>query len=171
GVGDGLGHIELLRPRFISAHPPGNDAVRTQYAGNRHDSSERGEPETKVPGQATGGFRPRLASPYHTCSRRGAKRRMERGMQSIRLAHISDIHVGARSRWRADDWFNKRLFAWLNLRLLGRGRRFRHTDTVLTALVEELQQRRPDRVVFSGDATALGFEEEIARAATLLGLH
>src|SRR4051812_44033491 len=78
---------------------------------------------------------------YHTCSRRGAKRRMERDMQSIRLAHISDIHVSARSRWRADDWFNKRLVAWLNLRLLGRGRRFRHTDAVLTALVEELQER------------------------------
>jgi 3',5'-cyclic AMP phosphodiesterase CpdA len=92
-------------------------------------------------------------------------------MQSIRLAHISDIHVSARSRWRADDWFNKRLFAWLNLRLLGRARRFRHADTVLTALVEELHARRPDRVIFSGDATALGFEEEVARAAGLLGLH
>ncbi len=92
-------------------------------------------------------------------------------MESIRLAHISDIHVSARSRWRADDWLNKRLVAWLNLRLLGRGRRFRHTDTVLAALVEELQLRRPDRVVFSGDATALGFEEEIARAAGMLALQ
>src|SRR5258708_914195 len=96
---------------------------------------------------------------------------MERDMESIRLAHISDIHVSARSRWRADDWLNKRLIAWLNLRLLGRGLRFRHTETVLGALAEELKERQPDRVVFSGDATALGFEEEIARAAGLLGLH
>ena len=92
-------------------------------------------------------------------------------MDSIRLAHVSDIHVSARSRWRPSDWANKRLIAWLNLRLLGRARRFRHTDTVLAALLEELRQRRPDRVVFSGDATALGFEEEVARAAELLGLR
>ena len=92
-------------------------------------------------------------------------------MESIRIAHISDIHVTVPSRWQSDDWFNKRLPAWLNLRFLGRGRRFRHTDTVLSILLEELRQRRPDRVVFSGDATALGFEEELARAAELLGLR
>src|SRR5262249_17045139 len=57
-----------------------------------------------------------------------------------------------------------------NLRFLGRGARFHQADQVLIALVEELHQSQPDRVVFSGDATALGFEEEIARAAELLGL-
>jgi 3',5'-cyclic AMP phosphodiesterase CpdA len=88
----------------------------------------------------------------------------------IRLAHFSDIHVEARSRWRLRDWFNKRMASWLNLRLLGRGRRFRDAGRVLAALRVELRAGRLDHVIFSGDATALGFEEESARAAKLLGL-
>jgi 3',5'-cyclic AMP phosphodiesterase CpdA len=72
--------------------------------------------------------------------------------------------------WRREDWFNKRLAAWANLRLLGRGFRFRHADAVLTALTADLRRRAIDHVIFSGDATALGFAEEMARAAHLLGL-
>src|SRR5207302_1718837 len=34
----------------------------------------------------------------------------------------------------------------------------------------ELRRSPPDRLVFSGDATALGFEAEVARAAQLLSL-
>ncbi len=90
----------------------------------------------------------------------------------VRLAHFSDVHVTARPLgWRRADWLGKRVPAWLNLRVLGRGWRFRHADAVLAALADELRQRRPDHVVFSGDATALGFESELARAAALLGLH
>src|SRR5439155_15890725 len=90
---------------------------------------------------------------------------------AIRLAHLSDIHVTAPACvWRPADWFNKRLTAWLNLRVLGRGRSFRHTDRVLAALVEDLRGRNFDRLVFSGDATAMGFEEEVCRAAHLLGV-
>jgi 3',5'-cyclic AMP phosphodiesterase CpdA len=91
---------------------------------------------------------------------------------TVRLAHFSDVHVTApRCVWRRGDWFNKRMSAWLNLRLMGRGRHFRHTDTVLAVLRDELRRRGPDRVLFSGDATALGFEEELARAAQLLGVE
>jgi 3',5'-cyclic AMP phosphodiesterase CpdA len=90
---------------------------------------------------------------------------------TIRLAHFSDIHVTAPACvWRPSDWFNKRLSAWINLRILGRGLRFRHTDRVLATLVQELHTRRYDHLIFSGDATAMGFEEELARAAHLLGL-
>jgi 3',5'-cyclic AMP phosphodiesterase CpdA len=89
----------------------------------------------------------------------------------VRLAHFSDIHVSAPCcAWRVEDWFNKRLFAWMNFRLLGRGHRFRHHEPVLRALAEELRQGGFDRVVFSGDATALGFDAELARAVSLLGL-
>jgi 3',5'-cyclic AMP phosphodiesterase CpdA len=59
----------------------------------------------------------------------------------------------------------------MNLRCLGRGFRFRRAETVLAVLVDELRRRPPDRVVFSGDATALGFESELKRAATLLGVN
>jgi 3',5'-cyclic AMP phosphodiesterase CpdA len=60
--------------------------------------------------------------------------------------------------------------AWLNLRVLGRGKHFRHTDRILIALRKELRQRNFHHLVFSGDATAMGFEEETRRAAELLGL-
>jgi 3',5'-cyclic AMP phosphodiesterase CpdA len=89
---------------------------------------------------------------------------------SIRLAHVSDIHVQARSTWRTRDWMSKRLTSWVNLRLLGRGKRFAHVERVLRALREDVRRRGCDRLIFSGDATALGFEEEMARAAELLGV-
>jgi len=60
--------------------------------------------------------------------------------------------------------------AWINLHLLGRGKHFRHTEKILTALDAELRQRNFDRIVFSGDATAMGFEEEVRKAAALLGV-
>ncbi len=68
------------------------------------------------------------------------------------------------------DWFNKRMSAWINLRLLGRGQHFRQTDRILAALRSEWRQRGFDHVVFSGDATAMGFEEEVNKAAALLGV-
>jgi 3',5'-cyclic AMP phosphodiesterase CpdA len=89
--------------------------------------------------------------------------------QPVRLAHLSDVHVTTQPLgWRKRDWFSKRLTGWINLRWLGRRYRFRRADEVLRALVAELRQRRPDRVVFSGDATSLGFEAEFAKAAALL---
>jgi 3',5'-cyclic AMP phosphodiesterase CpdA len=92
-------------------------------------------------------------------------------MGSVRLAHISDIHITKRlCKWQRDDWLNKRMAAWLNLRFLGRGLFFRQAERILDALVDDLTKRGPDRVVFSGDATALGFDEEVEHASKLLGL-
>ena len=82
----------------------------------------------------------------------------------IRLAHFSDIHVEACAHWTLRDWFSKRLTSWTFLRLLGRGARFRHTDRILSALRTDLRERQFDRAIFSGDATALGFEEELGSA-------
>ena len=88
----------------------------------------------------------------------------------VRLAHFSDIHITVEQLgWRRADWFNKRLPGWLNLKGLGREHRFREADHVLSALAAELQRCRPDHVIFSGDVTALGFEEELAHAIALLG--
>src|SRR5260370_40927112 len=90
----------------------------------------------------------------------------------IRLAHLSDIHVTAANlEWRPVDWCNKRLAEWLNFRCLGRPFRFRHGDEVLVKLMAELRRLRPDHVIFSGDATALGFESEMRRAAEFLGVQ
>lgn len=94
---------------------------------------------------------------------------LRREVPPVRLAHVSDIHVTVKNcSWRREDWLNKRLAAWLNLRLLGRGFRFRRAEQVLRALLAEMEERRPDHFIFSGDATAMGFEEEIAFAAELL---
>ncbi len=68
----------------------------------------------------------------------------------------------------AADWLNKRVAAWFNFRWLGRRRRFRHGDDVLAILMDELRQGQFDHVVFSGDATALGFESEFRQAAEAL---
>ncbi len=95
---------------------------------------------------------------------------IETASGTIRLAHLSDIHVTAASCWRLHDWMSKRLTSWINLRVLGRGRRFALAGHVTAALAADLRQRGFDRIVFSGDATALGFEEEQAKAAALLGV-
>ncbi len=93
------------------------------------------------------------------------------GPPPVRLVHFSDIHLAAPSPgWRASDWFNKRLAGWLNLAVLGRASLFTRADEVTAALMAELRRDPPDRVIFSGDATALGFEAEVAWAAKALGL-
>jgi 3',5'-cyclic AMP phosphodiesterase CpdA len=89
----------------------------------------------------------------------------------LRLAHLSDTHVTAPNcRWRLHDWFSKRMSGWLNLRLLGRALRFPHTEATLTALRADLREQGVEHILFSGDATAIGFAEEMARAAELLGV-
>jgi 3',5'-cyclic AMP phosphodiesterase CpdA len=92
-------------------------------------------------------------------------------ISTVRLAHFSDIHITAPNcSWRLRDWWSKRMSAWINLQVLGRGKHFQHSERILTALRQEVKQRQFDRLIFSGDATALGFEEEMRRAAELLGV-
>ncbi len=87
----------------------------------------------------------------------------------IRLAHLSDVHVTApQLPWQLRDWFSKRLSSWVNYAWLGREQRFAFGDQVLFRLMDDLEDRKIDHVVFSGDATALGFESEMDRAACLL---
>lgn len=87
---------------------------------------------------------------------------------AIRLAHFSDIHVTtAPLHWTWGDWFSKRLTSWLN-HAIGRGPQFALADEIVRCLMDDLVQRGIDHVVFSGDATALGFEEEVRHAAGLL---
>jgi 3',5'-cyclic AMP phosphodiesterase CpdA len=94
---------------------------------------------------------------------------LSRTSAPLRLAHVSDVHVTVpRYAWRRRDWLSKRLAAWLNLRVLGRGYRFRQAELVLDALRADLEDRQPHCFIFSGDATAMGFEEEVAKAARLL---
>ena len=90
-------------------------------------------------------------------------------MTPVRLAHFSDIHLTARPLgWRPRDWLGKRVSGWMNVRMLGRGRRFKTAPAVIAALVRSLRERKPDAIVFSGDATHLGFESEVTVAASAL---
>ena len=89
----------------------------------------------------------------------------------VKLAHFSDIHLTARPLgWRVRDAFTKRPSGWVNLALLGRRTRFRHANDVTAALQREFAGRGFDQLVFSGDATALGFPAEMTEAATRLGV-
>jgi len=89
----------------------------------------------------------------------------------IRLIHFSDIHLCALPRhWNPTDWTSKRLTGWLNLRLLGREEQFAWADKVASCLRREFKTRGVELCVFSGDASALGFREEIAQAAELLSV-
>jgi 3',5'-cyclic AMP phosphodiesterase CpdA len=89
----------------------------------------------------------------------------------IRLAHFSDIHLtAARPGWRVRDAFNKRTSGWVNLTVLGRAKSFRQANDVTAALRNEFATRGFDHLVFSGDATALGFPNEMLEAAKRLGV-
>src|SRR5436305_1009174 len=84
--------------------------------------------------------------------------------QSIRLVHLSDVHLTHKPLgWTRLDLLTKRVPGWINYRYLGRARRFRNAESVLTSLMASLQANPPDRIVFSGDASALGFENELLR--------
>jgi 3',5'-cyclic AMP phosphodiesterase CpdA len=89
----------------------------------------------------------------------------------VHLAHFSDIHLTARRLgWRVRDAFNKRPTGWVNLALLGRRKRFRHANDVSAALRHEFAGRGFDQLVFSGDATTLGFPAEMIEAAERVGV-
>jgi 3',5'-cyclic AMP phosphodiesterase CpdA len=90
--------------------------------------------------------------------------------ESIRLAHFSDIHLTATPLgWRLRDLLTKRVTGWTNLKI-GRGRRFRNAEAMVRAMMSDLRARACHRVIFSGDATTMGFESEFIAAARCLSL-
>lgn len=89
-------------------------------------------------------------------------------MPLARLVHFSDIHLPAKPLGlRLRDAFSKRLTGWVNLKL-GRGRKFREGPTILDALFANICKEPVDAIVFSGDATVLGYEAEVVSAVRQL---
>ncbi len=89
----------------------------------------------------------------------------------IRLAHFSDVHLTANPLgWGMRDVLSKKASGWVNVTLLGRGRRFKYANDVVAALRTDLASRSYDHLVFSGDATTLAFESEMKHAAESLGV-
>lgn len=91
---------------------------------------------------------------------------------TVKLVHFSDIHLTTRPLgWTVRDVFGKRTTGWFNITLLGRGGRFKYAPTVVDVLRNDLATRGYDQLIFSGDATMLGFESEMTLAAELLGVN
>lgn len=89
----------------------------------------------------------------------------------LRFLHYSDVHLTVpKLGWRPRDVFSKKAMGWVNVKLLGRGRRFKHAPTVADAMIAAARDRGHDGVLFSGDATKLAFEPEFAFAAETLGV-
>jgi 3',5'-cyclic AMP phosphodiesterase CpdA len=92
-------------------------------------------------------------------------------MQTLRLVHFSDVHITTpKLGWKRRDYLSKRVTGWLNMKLLGRARRFRHAEQTALAMMQHIRSHPPDHLIFSGDATALAFEAEFAAAARVLGV-
>lgn len=88
---------------------------------------------------------------------------------AVRLIHFSDLHVTARPLgWTAGDLLSRRFTGWINWYAFGRAHRFRLAEQAGRALARDIRERRPDGVMFSGDATFLGFRREMDQAAQLL---
>ncbi|MBI1731817.1 MAG: metallophosphoesterase [Gammaproteobacteria bacterium] len=82
-----------------------------------------------------------------------------------RIAHISDPHLTTLSGIRPADVRNKRILGYLSW--LWRRRR-EHRREVLAKLIQDVESRRPDHVVITGDLTHVGTPSECAEAATWL---
>ena len=60
----------------------------------------------------------------------------------VRLAHFSDVHLTSpRLGWRVRDVFGKRASGWVNVKILGRGKRFRNANAVVESLLREFRER------------------------------
>ncbi len=90
---------------------------------------------------------------------------------ALNLVHYSDVHFPGMLRgWGPRDVLGKKLVGWFNVKFLGRGRRFRHANACVEAMMAEIREAPPDAIVFSGDATMLALKGEFANAAKRLGV-
>ena len=89
----------------------------------------------------------------------------------IRLIHFSDIHLTAKPLgWSPRDLYSKRITGWVNVKLLGRGKSFKDAPKVIGTFMREVREQPLDGLIFSGDATGMGFESEFAVASQAIGV-
>jgi 3',5'-cyclic AMP phosphodiesterase CpdA len=84
----------------------------------------------------------------------------------MRIAHFSDVHF---TRKPADfplrDLISKRGVGWLNLTVRRRYKRFLSVAQVVSAFLHDLEEQKPDLILFTGDLTAVAYAEEFQAAA------
>src|SRR5687768_13321328 len=83
--------------------------------------------------------------------------RVRRLSKMIRLAHLTDPHVGPLPRPKLRELLNKRITGWVNWH---RGRNSTHDMDVLEALVADIREQAPDHILCTGDVCNIGLPEE-----------
>ena len=84
---------------------------------------------------------------------------------SVRIAHLSDVHLPLTGSlpWRMLN--GKRVLGWLNWQ---RKRRVIHTRTAVDAIIADLKQQAPDHILISGDLINIGLPDEYETALAWL---
>jgi 3',5'-cyclic AMP phosphodiesterase CpdA len=86
-------------------------------------------------------------------------------MATMRIAHISDLHVLAMDGVPAGRFFNKRFTGYVNLKLK---RQHVHRSHTVVALLREIRRQNPEHVVITGDLTNLALEPEFEAVREML---
>jgi 3',5'-cyclic AMP phosphodiesterase CpdA len=84
---------------------------------------------------------------------------------SVRIAHLSDVHLPLTSSIPWQLLNTKRVLGWLNWQ---RKRRFIHNRTTADAIVADLKQQAPDHILISGDLINIGLPAEYQTALAWL---
>jgi 3',5'-cyclic AMP phosphodiesterase CpdA len=79
----------------------------------------------------------------------------------FRLAHISDVHLGAVPELRLRDYASKRIVGYTNWR---RNRAGAMTSETLDRLIADMREQQPDHIAVTGDLTNIAMREEFENA-------
>ena len=79
----------------------------------------------------------------------------------FRLAHLSDVHLGAVPNLRLRDYASKRIVGYTNWR---RNRKGAMTSDSLDRLVADMRLQNPDHIAVTGDLTNIAMREEFENA-------
>jgi 3',5'-cyclic AMP phosphodiesterase CpdA len=88
---------------------------------------------------------------------RGYDRSIRSAVFMIRLAHLTDPHVGPLPRPQLQELLSKRLTGWFNWH---RSRRAFHDMGLLGELVIDILEQKPDHIFCTGDICNIGLPEE-----------
>ncbi len=79
----------------------------------------------------------------------------------MRLAHLSDAHIGPLPRAQRWELFGKRFTGYLNWK---RGRALIHDMTTLGRIVADIKAHHPDHIAMTGDIINIGLRAEFPQA-------
>src|SRR3954470_4142640 len=96
---------------------------------------------------------------------RFTNREPRRGVPSLTLAHISDLHIGPLPRAGLRALAGKRVTGFLSWRLK---RSKVHRVEVLDRLAEDLAQQKPDHIAVTGDLVNIALPDEFTQAHDFL---